>query len=76
MQIQLFSGSGHSRLVVTVRLAQKNFSGGNRPTAQIILDIMETLSKDGLSTIEKVGLSQVLLKKITMCCDGRTVKEV
>lgn len=49
---------------VSTRLAQKSFSGNNRPTASLIIAIMENLEKDGFGKLLKVGLSQVFYKKL------------
>ena len=51
-------------LFVSTRLAQKSFSGNNRPTASLIIAIMENLEKDGFGKLLKVGLSQVFYKKL------------
>lgn len=49
---------------VTVRLAQFNFGGSKRPTAPVILSVMENLEKDGCGKVKKIGLSQVFFKKL------------
>lgn len=49
---------------VSTRLAQKSFSGNNRPTASLIIAIMENLEKDGFGKLLKFGLSQVFYKKL------------
>ena len=50
--------------LVSTTLAQKIFSGNNRPTASLITAIMENLEKDGFGTLLDVGLSQVFYKKL------------
>lgn len=49
---------------VSTRLAQRNFSGNARPSAEVLSGTMENLATDGFGTVVSVDRSTVFYKKL------------
>ena len=49
---------------ISVRLAQRSFGGGSRPSSTVTVSIMENLEKDGFGKVITVERSNVLFKKL------------